>query len=287
MEPFSLPCVKIFEKAAVGRKFAAYKEKNMKKKLTALFLALTLVLSLAACGNSAGSGSAGASAGNSAASGSLSAPETAGEASSGQESGSAGSAAMPENPETSEPSAPQTAQPAGSATSKPETTKPSGGNTASKPGSGTTAKPETSRPSGGSSSAGSSAAAVDLSAFYDTLSSGKDFPAMTALTGDSLDSIYAGLNDLKPGQCLVYLPMISAVACEVALVEAASDADVQKVKDIFQARIDYQIEQGAFYPSTVETWQSTAQIVSNGKYVMLICGENASAAVDSFNALFQ
>jgi hypothetical protein len=145
----------------------------------------------------------------------------------------------------------------------------------------------------GSGSAGSSAApeqaaanSVDLAAFYDDISSREDFPAMMALTGELLDSFYAGLNDLNPKQCIVYTPMISAVAAEFAMVEVSGAADVQKVKEIFQARIDYQIEQGAFYPATVEAWESSAKIVSNGNYVLLVCFSECDDVVSSFNALF-
>ncbi len=128
---------------------------------------------------------------------------------------------------------------------------------------------------------------VDLAAFYETISGG-DFPAMTALEGDALDALYEGLSDLNPKQCLVYTPMISAVGAEIALVEASSGGDVQKIKDIFQNRIDYQLEQGAFYPQTVEAWENSARIVSNGNYILLACmGDGGCDAIaDQFNALF-
>ena len=70
-------------------------------------------------------------------------------------------------------------------------------------------------------------------------------------------------------------------------METAAAGDVQTVKDIFQSRIDYQIEQGAFYPATVEAWKNSTQIVSNGNYVMLVCmNGGCDGIVSSFNALF-
>lgn len=146
---------------------------------------------------------------------------------------------------------------------------------------------ETKPASGAAASAPETEKSVDLAAFYETISGG-DFPAMMALEGDALDALYGGLSALNPKQCLVYTPMISAVGAEIALVEASSDGDVQKIKDIFQSRIDYQLEQGAFYPQTVEAWENSARIVSNGNYILLACmGDGGcDTIVDQFNALF-
>lgn len=86
--------------------------------------------------------------------------------------------------------------------------------------------------------------------------------------------------------------MISAVACEIALVEVANAADVETVKAIFQARIDYQTidngsgNPGAWYPATVEEWQNNSRIVSNGNFVMLIVWNDCDQIVEDFNALF-
>ena len=65
----------------------------------------------------------------------------------------------------------------------------------------------------------------------------------------------------------------------------------QAVKDIFQARIDYQVGDennpgGAWYPDTIEGWKNNSRIVSNGNYVMLVAVEGADSVVESFNALF-
>ncbi|MCI2057501.1 MAG: DUF4358 domain-containing protein [Oscillibacter sp.] len=257
----------------------------MKKRWIALLLALAMTAALSACGSATSADASGSSVQSSAES-SSSASSSA--ASSTEEEGAVSSGTSSEEestePETQPEQTPtQTEKPStqtekpSTQTTKPNTTKPS------------TSKPDTTKPSGGSSSATQpeSGKTVDLSAFYTTLSSDPNFPSMSAVSGDALDSLYAGLNDLKPKQCLVYMPMISAVASEVALVECASSADVQTVKTIFQARIDYQIEQGAFYPATVEAWQNSAKIVSNGNFVMLVCGDSADTTVSAFNALFK
>jgi hypothetical protein len=128
---------------------------------------------------------------------------------------------------------------------------------------------------------------ADLSAFCEKVRSRKDFPALTQLTGDSLDALYPGLSALKPSQCCIYTAMISAVAAEIAVVEVSGTEQVKKAKDIFQARIDYQVKQGAFYPATEAAWKDNAKIVSHGNYVMLICCEDSSAVAGDFQGLFR
>ena len=76
------------------------------------------------------------------------------------------------------------------------------------------------------------------------------------------------------------------VAYEFALVEVENAADAQTVADIFQARIDYQIENGAFYPMTLEGWEN-AEIITQGNVVALIVAQDSqSQAVEAFNQLF-
>ena len=135
-------------------------------------------------------------------------------------------------------------------------------------------------------------ASADLAAFADGLASSQtNWPGMMAMEGEALEAYYPGLSALSPKQCVVQMAMISASAVEIALVETASAADVDTVKGIFQSRIDYQVGDGEspgglLYPASVELWQNNARIVSNGNYVMLVVFENADGVVDSFNALF-
>ena len=129
-----------------------------------------------------------------------------------------------------------------------------------------------------------------LSAFYDDMFSTifpdpNNAPSMSEVTGDYLDQLYPGLSEVETTQCLVYAPMITAVAYEIALVEVADAADVQTVQDIFQARIDSQVEGGAFYPGTVEAWQNDSEIVVRGNCVCLFVGAEKDDMVAAFNAL--
>ena len=133
---------------------------------------------------------------------------------------------------------------------------------------------------------------VDLTAFYESAFSGDNMPAMMQAEGEVLDSFYPGLSAIKTNQCAVYTAMISAAVGEIALVEVQNSADVQAVKDIFQARVNYQVGDdqnpgGAWYPQTIEGWKNGNRIVSNGNYVMLVAlSEGADDVVNSFNALF-
>lgn len=133
---------------------------------------------------------------------------------------------------------------------------------------------------------------ADLTAFYDTLASGEEWPAMMQAEGEVLDAFYPGLSDIAANQCVVYTAAISATVGEIALVEVQDAGDVQKVKDIFQARIDYQVGDdqnpgGAWYPDTIEGWKTSSRIVSNGNYVMLVAlWDDSGSVVDQFNALF-
>ena len=82
---------------------------------------------------------------------------------------------------------------------------------------------------------------VDLAAFYESVFSGGNMPAMMQAEGEVLDAFYPGLSAIKTNQCAVYTAMISAAVGEMALVEVQNSADVQAVKDIFQARVSYQV----------------------------------------------
>ena len=137
-----------------------------------------------------------------------------------------------------------------------------------------------------------SSSSVDLTAFRDSVTSSGSWPAMAAVEGEVLDSYYPGLSDVATNQCLVSYSVISASVGEIALVEVKNASDVQTVKDIFQARIDYQVGDdenpgGAWYPDSIEGWKTGSRIVSNGNYVMLVAlSEGADDVVASFNALF-
>lgn len=132
------------------------------------------------------------------------------------------------------------------------------------------------------------AGGVDLAAFYDAVLSKYEMASMEDISGmaDILDNFYAGLSGIATRQSLVCVAMMTGVVCEIALIEVSDVNDVEAVKAILQARIDYQIESGAFYPAAVDGWTNNSRIVTNGNYIMMIAHQDCDSIVSDFNALF-
>ena len=146
-------------------------------------------------------------------------------------------------------------------------------------------QPDVSVPEAPAPSTGS----VDLAAFYNDimLSGGENAPAMMEVTGEYLDAFYPGLAQFTMNQCVVYTPMISAVACEVAMVECANASDVEAVKAILQTRVDNQVAGGAWYPDTIAGWENNSKIVVKGNYVALfVIPEGLMDAAAEFSSRF-
>ncbi len=133
---------------------------------------------------------------------------------------------------------------------------------------------------------GEGTANVNLEEFYQTIfTDPENTPAMGAMEGEMLDAFYPGLNEVELKQTVAYMPMITAVACEIVMVECANTADVDTVKGIFQARIDAQVSDHFNYPAVIEAWQTEAQVVSNGNYVALfVISGMTDQVVENFNA---
>ena len=136
---------------------------------------------------------------------------------------------------------------------------------------------------------------IDLGAFAQTLMDNHEIagfvekvdPTDEEFGATMLENSYPGLKDLDLEQSEIYLCMVSFSTGEFALVQAKNADDATKVQEIFQARIDNMTAEGMNYPETIELWSKSAQVVTNGNYVMLICHEDCEAIVSEFNALFQ
>ena len=134
---------------------------------------------------------------------------------------------------------------------------------------------------------------VDLKAFYEEIlaSAGENAPFMMDVVADlgaeGIEMLYPGLGAIAANQQVLYMPAMSAVACEIAMIECANAADVEAVKAIFQARIDAQVDGGAWYPETIEGWKNNSDIVVNGNYVaMFVIPEGMMDAASEFGKLF-
>ena len=255
----------------------------MKKRWTALLLALAMILALTACGGDKQPTEEDAQEGvEDTLEDAQTQPETEED---GAETGEDESAA-----DTEEDQEPQPEQQPADTGEKPQTgSSPAG--TDEKPQSQPVTKPSTEQKPAEEQKP-EVPASVDLSAFAAGLAESQpDWPGMMAMEGEALEAYYPGLSALSPKQCVVQMAMISASGVEIALVEAASSADVETIKGIFQSRIDYQVGDGenpggAWYPEPTEMWKNSSRIVSNGNYVMLVAYSDADAVVTGFNALF-
>lgn len=130
---------------------------------------------------------------------------------------------------------------------------------------------------------------TDLSAYFNdfmaSLGEG-NAPFMMEMNEDLMDAYYAGLTAIERKQTVMQMAAMSAVPFEFALVECANASDVETVKGIFQARKDYQVDGGAWYPETIEAWEK-AEIVTSGNIVALIsAGDAQQSAVDAFHTAF-
>ena len=130
---------------------------------------------------------------------------------------------------------------------------------------------------------------VDLAEFYNSMfPDPSNAPAVMDLAAepDMLNGFYPGMADIETKQCVVYMPMMTAVPFEIALVEVANAADVDTVKEIMQTRIDNEIANFMNYPMVTENWEKNSRIVSNGNYVMMVAYEDYEGFIEAFNALF-
>ncbi len=129
-------------------------------------------------------------------------------------------------------------------------------------------------------------ATVDLSAFMNTLENNYELPSLMDLDDELLDSFMPGLTGYSFKQRIIKTASISAVAGEFAFLECTNAEDVDAVKAILQARIDAQVDGGAWYPETIEGWKS-AKIVTHGNYIaMIVCPDLVNNIVTDFNNLF-
>lgn len=140
---------------------------------------------------------------------------------------------------------------------------------------------------------------VDLSSFAKTLQEKYEFASyLVEMTPEyeyyeeDMERAFPALLEMDLEQQVVLMTLININNGEIDLVQTKSAEDAEKVKELFQARIDYMAWDGenpggAFYPGPTQLWLNNSRVVSNGNYVMLVCGEECDQIVDDFNALFE
>ena len=145
--------------------------------------------------------------------------------------------------------------------------------------------------SSGSSSSGSQSSKVDLSSFASQMMADYAFSHLQLADASLMDDLYSGLSGVSTEQCLVYCTMMTMNNGEFVLVQVKDSKDVDTVKGILQARINYMAGDGenpggAWYPGPTEQWKNNSRVVSNGNYVMMVVHENCDDIVAAFNDLF-
>ena len=126
---------------------------------------------------------------------------------------------------------------------------------------------------------------VDLAKFFETLGETYEMAATGDMDETLTESYLPGLNEITLRQSVLKTAMITAVVCEILLVECENSEDVATVEEIFNARMKAQVDGGAWYPASIEMWED-AQIVTVGNYVALFADSNAASMADDFRALF-
>lgn len=172
--------------------------------------------------------------------------------------------------------------------------------TASKPAE---SKPAESKPAGSAKPSAPSQSAqdklpaqeeksVDLAAFFTKIEKDYDMSSMEAADGELIENCYPGLSAIQTQQLAVYMCMMNpSPNGDVVLVQVKDSKDVDAVKAILQARIQYMVGDGngpggAWYPEPTEMWENNSRIVTHGNYVMMVADFECDNIVNAFNALF-
>lgn len=79
---------------------------------------------------------------------------------------------------------------------------------------------------------------------------------------------------------------------DVVLVQVKDSKDVDAVKAILQARIQYMVGDGngpggAWYPEPTEMWENNSRIVTHGNYVMMVADFECDNIVNASTPCFE
>jgi len=113
---------------------------------------------------------------------------------------------------------------------------------------------------------------------------GEDY--MSDVEGELLESYYPGLSGISFRQLVAKVPAMSSDVNEIVLVQCETEEDAESAAAILQARIDSQVEGGAWYAETLEAWQG-AKVLRQGTYAALIAsGEFQESLEEQFSLQF-
>ena len=135
---------------------------------------------------------------------------------------------------------------------------------------------------------GAETAEVSLSALYAGMAEacGWEDGYMTDVEGELLESYYPGLARVPAGQLLAKVPAMSSDVNEIVLFQGETEEDAEEAAGILQARVDAQVDGGAWYPETQAAWEK-AEVLRQGTYAALIAsGEFQESLEEQFNRQF-
>lgn len=126
-----------------------------------------------------------------------------------------------------------------------------------------------------------------VSAILSSLGEG-NAPAMMDAAADAsyVESFFPGLNGYELKQCVLQMAMMSQVGFELDMVECANAADAAAVKAIFQARVNSQVNGGAWYPAVTAAWENADVLVKGNVVALIVAGDFQDTAVSTFNNMF-
>lgn len=115
---------------------------------------------------------------------------------------------------------------------------------------------------------------------------GWDEDYMADVEGELLEEYYPGLSEIPAKQLVAKVPAMSSDVNEIVLMQCETEEDAEKAAAILQARVDAQVDGGAWYPETLEAWKN-AKVLRQGAYAALIAsGEFQESLEEQFNLQF-
>lgn len=86
---------------------------------------------------------------------------------------------------------------------------------------------------------------------------------------DYINELYSGLNDVEIEEKALYVHPIG-IACEIAVVRVKNSIDVEKVKTIFNQRIEKGIDSIMCDSESQDVWRTRAQVQTKGNYICMV-----------------
>lgn len=116
---------------------------------------------------------------------------------------------------------------------------------------------------------------TDLSTIYDSIMAAQPEQAAEEILlfpetdEELLENYYPGLSEIPIKEKSIYMHPVG-FACEIALVEVENIEDVEKVKAVFETRIEKGKTEMLCDAGAEDIWRRRAEIQSKGRYVCMI-----------------